>query len=1430
MARVIINPEQNNLFKDKLKGISNLDSKILNKIKIADVIVDVEEKLCIIQLRIPDNKTVKESINKLTKNISLQHGKIKFKFNYYDNNLALTEILAQDWTKIAKLSQKQFPQTNGWLSNCRYQIKGDKIELEVDSQMAVEALQNKGCDKFLKRLLLQRYGKKAKIEFKVGDFSQQRNKTRNEKEKENKEYMDNLVKSLAQQERNSTKQIKNSDILLGKKINQAGITVAEISEESKQAIVKGEVFAEESRKLSNGNYLIIFAITDQKNSINVKTFVDSNDPLVNSLNKGMHLKVKGKIEYDRYDKEFVIMAKDINVIEQVKKKDNYDEKRVELHLHTKMSAMDSIVNVKKAVKLADEWGHSAIAVTDHGVVQAFPDAYNAAKDRDIKLIYGLEAYLIDDGEPIILNPLEKKIAQETFVIFDLETTGLNPHKNEIIEVGAVKVKAGEIIDKFQTFVNPEVSIPTEITKLTGITDQDVADAPKIEQVLKQFKDFIAQSTIVAHNLSFDLGFIEDKLRRFNQAQLNNPALDTLNLARGLLPGLKSYKLNKLAKRFKVNLDNHHRAIDDAKATSKIFIKLLELLDKEEITKLNQINNLISKIDHKRLYPYHTTILVKNQTGLKNLYKLVSKAHINNFHRVPRVLKSELMELREGLIIGSACEAGKLYKAILQGKTDNELLEIAKFYDYLEVQPLGNNEFLLAKGEVDSWQELEEINKKIYQLGQKAGIPVIAAGDVHFLNPEDAVYRQILKEGQGFDDADQQPPLYYRTTTEMLDEFSYFEEQVAKELVIDNPNQIAAEIDELKPMPDGLYTPEIEGADKEIREMAYQKAKNLYGDPIPELVEKRLERELKSIIDNGFAVIYLISQKLVKKSLDDGYLVGSRGSVGSSLAAMMTDITEVNPLPPHYRCPKCCYSKFFTDGSIGSGPDLEDKSCPECGSELDKDGFDIPFEVFLGFEGDKVPDIDLNFSGEYQPEVHKYTEKLFGEDYVYRAGTISTIADRTAYGFVKGHMEENTLNLRKTEVNRLSKGIIGVKRTTGQHPGGQMVIPEDMEVYDFTPIQRPANDMDSDVLTTHFDYHSISGRILKLDILGHDDPTSIRMLQDETGVDPIDIPLDDPKTIGIFSSIEPLGISKEDQKELGVELGTLGIPEFGTSFVRGMLKETRPDTFAELVRISGLSHGADVWLNNAQDLIQANQASLSEVISVRDDIMNYLLQKGVEPSQAFWIMEHVRKGKGLTEEEEAAMRENGVPDWYVKSCKKINYMFPKAHAAAYVMMAFRIAYFKVHHPTAFYNTYFTIKANDFDAQIVLQGKEKIKEILKEINQKGNDATAKDKSTARVLKIVLEAMLRGIEFVTVDIYNSKAKEFVITDEGLLPPLISIDGLGASAADSLVEARKDGEFTSIEDLSNRASLTKTVIEVMKEHGSLDGLPETDQLSLFG
>ncbi|GAB6137613.1 PolC-type DNA polymerase III [Halanaerobaculum tunisiense] len=1428
MTQVIIKPDQNNPFCKQLKKKVESSNQLVDKIRFNSVEVDIATKTCTLQLKVPEGIKITTELEELGEEF-FTIGTLEYQIEYYDPDLPLEVILENNWEQLIKQIKQECPQTNGWLSLSNWQIKGNKLEVEVENEIAVDALESNRCDRVLAQILARDYQKQVTVEFVTGDFQEESTQLANQQAQETEAYMDSLVETIAHQEEGAPARGQSAgSVWLGGKIKQEPVSIAEITGELRNIVIKGEIFTTEIKELQSGSKLVMFAVTDGTNSITVKLFEDQDQDLASKVSTGAWVKVAGKVEFDTYDQELMLKPNSVVSSSAPQRVDEADTKRAELHLHTKISDMDSVLDVEDAIEQAAEWGHPAIAITDHGVVQSFPEAYNAAQDKDIKLIYGLEAYLVDDGEPIILNPVEQSLEEATYVVFDLETTGFNPHRDEIIEIGATKIVAGQISDTYQTFVQPEEEIPQEIVELTGIKQEMVADAPSLEDIMPEFLDFVGEATLVAHNLSFDLGFIEDKLRRLNHPELANSALDTLDLSRALLPEMKSHKLKKLAARFNKDLANHHRADDDAQVTAEILLELIDLATEEEITKLTEINQLTSEIDYKRMHPYHTTILVKNQQGLKNLYQLVSQSHINNFHRVPRILKSELLKKREGLIIGSACEAGQLYKAILHGKSEDELVELAKFYDYLEVQPLGNNQFLLAKGEVDSHEELQEINRKIYELGNRLGKPVIAAGDVHFLNPEDDVYRRVLKEGQGFDDAANQPPLYLRTTEEMLAEFDYFSSEEAQELVVDNPRQIYEGIEEVKPVPDGLFTPEIEGAEEEIRQMAYNKAREWYGDPLPDLVVDRLESELDSIIGNGYAVIYLISHKLVKKSLSDGYLVGSRGSVGSSFAATMTDITEVNPLPPHYRCPECKHANFFTDGSVGVGVDLPDKDCPECGAFLIKDGYDIPFEVFLGFEGDKVPDIDLNFSGEYQPEVHQYTEELFGEEYVYRAGTISTIADRTAYGFVKGHMEDNDLSLRQAEIDRLSDGCTGVKKTTGQHPGGLMVVPQNKDIHDFTPIQRPANDLDSDTLTTHFDYHSISGRILKLDILGHDDPTSIRMLQDFTGVDPKEIPLDDEETMSIFSSIEPLGVTEE---EAGVKLGTLGIPEFGTQFVRGMLRETRPATFAELVRISGLSHGADVWLNNAQDLIRSGTAELAEVISVRDDIMNYLLQKGVEPSQAFWIMEHVRKGKGLTEEEEQTMRENDVPNWYIESCKKINYMFPKAHAAAYVMMAFRIAYFKVHYPKAFYTTFFTIKASDFDAQIVIQGREHVEEQIQEIKAKGNDATAKDNRTRKILQIVVEALARGVEFAPVDLYDSLAYKFTMTEEGLLrPPFISLDGIGSSAAQNLVDAKAEGEYTSIENLKNRAAASKTVIEALRLHGCLDDLPETNQLSLFG
>ncbi len=1236
-----------------------------------------------------------------------------------------------------------------------------------------------------------------------------------------------IAKSKEKEGKFSTKVPLSSSVLLGKNFSGEIIDLIDISTDSGRVIVEGEIFNIEIKELNSGRKLAIVSITDYTNSITVKLFERKKQTI--SLDemfvKGQVIRVRGDVVYDKFTRENTIMVTDIIKVDKIEKKDSYHKKRVELHLHTQMSSMDGVSSITNIIKRASEWNHKAIAVTDHGVVQAFPEAMDASKKYGVKVIYGLEGYLVDDEISIVEGENNYSLDDE-FIVFDIETTGLSNKNDGITEIGAVKIKNNNVIDRFSALINPEKHIPEKIVELTGITNDMVKDKPTIENVLPEFLEFIGSSPVVAHNADFDVGFIRNKSERYGM-EFNNTVIDTLKIARALLPNLKKHKLNIIAKELNVSLENHHRAVDDAKATAEIFIKFIEIMKEKNILTLKDINiNLSTKIDFKKLRPYHIVILAKNQIGLENLYKIVSESHLNYFYRKPRIPRSLLNKLREGLIIGTACEAGELFQSILSNKSQEHINEIAKYYDYLEIQPTGNNKFLIDKNILKDENEIKSINKEIVKLGKNFNKPVVATGDVHFLDPKDGAFRKILMAGQGFSDADNQPPLFFKTTEEMVNEFSYLGKEKAEEVVICNPNKISDEVDHLLPIPEGTFPPEIEGSEEELRRMCYEKAKRIYGENIPDLVKDRLDKELNSIISNGYAVMYIIAQKLVTKSLRDGYLVGSRGSVGSSFAATMSDITEVNPLPPHYVCPKCKYSDFILDGSIGSGADLPDKNCPECGETFIKDGHDIPFEVFLGFEGDKEPDIDLNFAGEYQSEAHKYTEELFGKGKVYRAGTIGTIADKTAYGFVKKYIDEKQLYYNSTEINRLTSGCTGIKRTSGQHPGGVMIVPKNHDVHKFSPIQYPANDSKSGVITTHFDYHSISGRLLKLDILGHDVPTIIKMLEDLTGANAQKIPLDDKKTVDIFTSTEPLGISSE---HINCEVGTLGIPEFGTKFVRQMLIDTQPKTFAELVRISGLSHGTDVWLNNAQDLVRNNIAELKDVISTRDDIMNYLILKGLPPKISFKIMEAVRKGRGLTPENEQLMKENNVPEWYIESCKKIKYMFPKAHAAAYVMMSFRIAYFKVYYPEAFYSTYFTTKAEDFDANFIIKGMDAIKFKIKELESMGNNLTAKEKNFLTVLEVALEMYCREVQLLPVDLYSSDSDKFLIVDGKLLPPLKALQGVGENAAKSIVEARKDGEFISIEDLRNRTKVTKTVIEALMNHGCVKGLPETNQLSLF-
>ncbi|MFD0049346.1 PolC-type DNA polymerase III [Actinomycetes bacterium NPDC127524] len=1210
-------------------------------------------------------------------------------------------------------------------------------------------------------------------------------------------------------------------------------SIEQIIDEERRIAIEGFVFDAETRELRSGRTLLTFKVTDYTSSILVKMFSrDKEDAAILArVKKGMWVRAQGSIQNDTFVRDLVMIANDINEISRAGRIDQAPEgqKRVELHLHGPMSQMDAVTPVAALVAQAKKWGHKAIAITDHAGAQAFPEAFSAGKKNDIKILYGVEANLVDDGVPIAYNSAHRELAEDTYVVFDFETTGLSAVYDTVIELAAVKMKDGEIIDRFESFANPHHPLSNTTIDLTGITDDLVENAPDPSEVLQKFRDWAGDAILVAHNASFDMGFLNVGYKKIGYPKAENPVIDTLELARFLYPEFKNHRLNTLAKKFDIELTQHHRAIYDAEATGYLLLKMLKDAQEKGIAFHDQFNDNMGQGNaYQRSRPYHCTLLAQTQDGLKNLFKLISMAHLNYFYRVPRIPRSQLQKLREGILVGSGCDKGEVFEGMMQ-KDFEEVVDIAEFYDYIEVMPKAVYQHMIELEYVRDEKSLEGIISNIIKLGERLDKPVVATGNVHYLEPNDKIYRKILVNSQGGANPlnrHKLPDVHFRTTDEMLRAFQFLGDAKAKEIVVENTNKIADMIDDIKPIKDELYTPKIEGAEDEMREMSYSMAKSIYGDELPEIVEARLEKELKSIIGHGFAVIYLISHKLVKKSLDDGYLVGSRGSVGSSFVATMTEITEVNPLPPHYVCSKCKKSEFFDDGSVGSGFDLPDKLCPDCGIPYKKDGHDIPFETFLGFKGDKVPDIDLNFSGEYQPKAHNYTKVLFGEDYVFRAGTIGTVAEKTAYGYVKGYAGDNNLHLRGAEVDRLVAGCTGVKRTTGQHPGGIIVVPDYMDIYDFSPIQFPADDKNSEWRTTHFDFHSIHDNVLKLDILGHDDPTVIRMLQDLSGIDPKTIPTDDPEVMKIFSGTESLGVT-EDQ--IMCKTGTLGIPEFGTRFVRQMLEDTKPTTFSELVQISGLSHGTDVWLGNAQELIHNKICNLSEVIGCRDDIMVYLIYQGLDPSLAFKIMESVRKGKGLSEEFEAEMRKNEVPEWYIDSCKKIKYMFPKAHAAAYVLMAVRIAYFKVHLPLLYYAAYFTVRAEDFEIEAMSRGSQSIRTKIEEINAKGLEASTKEKNTLTVLELALEMCERGYSFTKVDLYKSSADEFIIENNTLIPPFNSIPGLGTNAAINIVKARGEGEFLSKEDLQQRGKVSKTILEFLDNQGCLEALPEQNQLSLF-
>ncbi len=1217
------------------------------------------------------------------------------------------------------------------------------------------------------------------------------------------------------------------------KADEPMLEIQHIQDEERRVTIEGYVFDTDVRELRSGRSLLTIKVTDYTDSILVKMFSRDNEDaeMMKTLKKGAWVRARGGIQTDTFVRDLIMMAQDVMEVSPIIRQDKApkDRKRIELHAHTTMSQMDAVVSASALVEQAAKWGHPAIAITDHANVQSFPEAYSAGKKNGVKVIFGLEANLVDDGVPIVFDEQHRKLEDDSFVVFDVETTGLSAVYDTIIELAAVRVKNGEIIETFERFSNPHHPLSSTTTRLTGITDDMVKDAPEIEDVTKDFIEFIGDSILVAHNAKFDMGFLYEACKKASLEAAAYPVIDTLELARFLYPEMGNHRLGTLAKKFGIELTQAHRAIYDTEATAHLFLRLLKDAEGKGIEYLDDFNRHIGEGDvYKRSRPSHCTLLAVDDEGLKNLFKLVSYSHMDYFYRVPRIPRSLLVKHRKGLLVGSGCDKGEVFEGLMQ-KSMDEVEEIAKFYDYLEVHPKPVYSHLVELELIrDEWN-MEDIMRKLIKLGKKVNLPVCATGNVHYIDETDAVFRQVLVRSQGGANPMNRhslPAVQFRTTDEMLEEFAFLGKDVAEEIVIDNPHAILARIGDVKPIKDDLYTPTIEGADKEVRELTYSMAHGIYGEQLPEIIEARIEKELKSIIGHGFAVIYLISHKLVKRSLDDGYLVGSRGSVGSSLVATMMEITEVNPMPPHYICPSCKVAEFFDDGSVSSGYDLPDKMCPSCDIAFKKDGQDIPFETFLGFNGDKVPDIDLNFSGDYQAHAHNYTKDLFGEDFVYRAGTIGTVAEKTAYGYVRGYMNDNSLHFRGAEIDRLVQGCSGVKRNTGQHPGGIIVVPDDMDIFDFTPIQFPANDLNSSWKTTHFDFHSIDNNLLKLDILGHDDPTMIKMLQDLSGIDPLTIPPDDKGVMQLFSGTSSLGVTPE---QIGCKTGTLGVPEFGTRFVRQMLEETKPSTFSELIQISGLSHGTDVWLGNAQELIQNKTCELSDVIGCRDDIMVYLIYQGLEPSMAFQIMEFVRKGRGLTPEFEAEMKAQSVPNWYIESCKKIKYMFPKAHAAAYVLMALRIAYFKVHHPILYYATYFTIRATDFDLLTMTQGSASVRTQVKEINSKGLDATPKEKNLLTVLEIALEMWERGISLVRPDLYKSDATTFLIEGNTLIPPFNSVPSLGTNVANSIVEARKDGEFLSKEDFQQRGRVSKTIVEYMDALGCLEGMPEANQLSLF-
>ncbi len=1480
------------LVKDVFKNVELQNAKILNsnlgevkfskKLNTAIICVESSENISLIEI---------EKFEDEAKNL-YKLNSFKIEYKYIGEKIEVDEKKVKD---ILNEVSFKYAYTLEAFRICNVAIESKNIYITFYSRFA-DFLKQKQIDEYIKKSIEFKYGTKydvfladdksiSKDEEKKSDLNMVRidelvkkyvnnSETLKKQEVISEQKKPQYQKPILSEEEKRIRNLKEPQpdfVILGRDITQEVVKkVCDIKEEIELACIDGYIFSSDVRETKSGKMLVTLNVTDNTDTITCKTFLnkDKYDSVKGRIKDGTYIKLQGKVQFDTYSNDLTIMITSIIESKAPKKKiDEAEEKRVELHMHTQMSAMDGVTSAKDLIKQAISWGHTAVAITDHGVAQSFPEANHVICDNyeklaiektgkqrvstqdildnaPIKVIYGIEGYLVDD---ICVNPK----FSDTYCVFDTETTGFDPRKNDMLtEIAICKVKNGEIIDEFTTFINPERNIPKEVQELTHITEDMVADAPTIEEVLPKILDFFGDSILVAHNADFDINFLNFFVEKYGyKDRFNNLIIDTLMIAKEIYYYLPNKKLGTIVEDLGITLEGAHRAINDTRATAKMFIRMQQDLQKRGID-INSYAHSEKNIEHVMAEKaYHIIILAKNYVGLKNLYKLISYSHLHYFKKKPKIFKSMLNRYKEGLILGSACEQGELYQAILHKKSEEQIEEIASYYDYLEIQPLGNNAFYergakvknkdYVKGVDDkekeyniiklTHEELIDINKKIIAVGDKLGKLTVATCDVHFMRAEDEIYRRILQAGQGYDDADLQAPLYFRTTNEMLKEFDYLPADKAYEIVITNTNKVADMCDRISPISDEKCPPHIEGCENDIRNIAYEKAHKLYGDPLPEIVETRLEKELTSIISNGYSVMYIIAQRLVWDSNDHGYIVGSRGSVGSSLAAYMTGITEVNSLKAHYRCPNCKYSDF-SDYGFKNGFDLPDKDCPKCGHKLDKDGMDIPFETFLGFNGDKEPDIDLNFSGEYQAEAHKYTEVIFGRGTTYKAGTIGTVADKTAYGFVKNYFEDRGIKKREAEISRISVGCTGIKRTSGQHPGGIVVVPKGREIFEFCPVQHPADDPYSSIKTTHFDYHSIDKNLLKLDILGHDDPTMIRMLYDITGIDPTKVPLDDKDTMSIFSSTKALGVSPE---QIHSEVGSYGIPEFGTKFVRGMLIDTHPTTFEELIRISGLSHGTDVWLGNAQTLIEEGTVTLSEAICTRDDIMIYLIEKGLDPGKAFKIMETVRKGKALKDpkfpEYEEMMRENGVPEWYIASCKKIKYMFPKAHAAAYVTNAFRIAWFKVHQPKAYYAAFMSIRADEFDSDSMLYGKDRVIAKMKEIDEQGNKAAQKDKAMYPILELVLEMNERGINFLPVDIYKSDVKKFIVEDDGIRPPLSSLTGFGEVDANKFVKARQEGKFSSIEDVALRAKIGKVALETLEKAGCLAGLPRSAQMDLF-